>query len=198
VAGHKRHPQRNFGATGGYAAKSDLASPIDDRAIMPNSLYQTIARLERSGLIVAASVDRENKRPERTVCELTDSGRAAITEWTRELLSMRSREFPEFPVAISVLPVLTPKDSLKQLGVRAEALKKEIARLDARLAAIQFPPRLFRLEVEYLHSQTTAELQWVAALMDDLRAERLTWNKAWVKRAIKEVVQKHCGKGSSL
>jgi DNA-binding PadR family transcriptional regulator len=163
----------------------------------PNGLYQTIARLERSGLIVAGSVNRENKRPERTVYELTDSGRAATLEWTRDLLSRRSLEFPEFPVAISVLPVLTPKDALKQLGLRAEALTKEIARLDARLAAIQFLPRLFRLEVEYLHSQTTAELHWVAALMDDLRTERLTWNKAWVKRAIKEVVQKHCGKGSS-
>jgi hypothetical protein len=31
------------------------------------------------------------------------------------------------------------------------------------------------------------------ALADDLRAERLTWSKAWVKKAVKEVVQKLCG-----
>ena len=159
----------------------------------PNSLYQTIARLERSGLIVASSVDRESKRPERTVYELTDAGRATMIEWTRELLSRRSSEFPEFPAVISVLPVLTPKDALKQFGLRIEALKAELARLDARLAAVQFLPRLFRLEIEYLHSQVTAELQWVTALTDDLRAERLTWSKAWVKKAIKEVIQKHCG-----
>ena len=159
----------------------------------PNSLYQTIARLERSGLIVAGSVDRESKRPERTVYELTDAGRATMIEWTREYLSRRSPEFPEFPAAISVVAVLTPKDAIKQLGSRIEALKAELARLDARLTAVQFLPRLFRLEIEYLHSQATAELQWVVALTDDLRAERLTWNKAWVKKAIKEVIQKHCG-----
>jgi len=74
-------------------------------------------------------------------------------------------------------------------------LKAEVARLESRVAAIQFLPRLFRLEIEYLHTQADAELRWVSALAGDLRAERLVWNRAWVKKAIKDVVRAHCAEG---
>ena len=161
----------------------------------PNSLYQTIARLEREGLLVAGSVDRASKRPERTVYELTDSGRTTLVQWTREMLSVPSREFPEFPAAISVLLVLTPKDALKQLEKRIARLEPEIARLHSRTAATHFLPRMFRLEIELLHAQAVAELRWVQAIADDLRTGRLTWNKAWLKKAVKELGQQHCDDG---
>jgi DNA-binding PadR family transcriptional regulator len=164
----------------------------------PNSLYQTIARLERAGLLVAGSVDRESKRPERTVYKLTEAGKAAMVDWTRELLSTRSREYPEFPAAISVLAVLTPKDALKQLERRIGALETELARLDARLTAAHFLPRLFQLEIEYLDAQTGAELRWVQAIADDLRSGELRWNKAWVRKAVKELAQQHCDESTGV
>jgi DNA-binding PadR family transcriptional regulator len=178
----------------GYGMQQQMQRRGEDEIVnvtQPNSLYQTIARLRRSGLIVASTVHRDKKRPERIVYELTEVGRSTISEWTRELLSKQSREFPEFPAAISFLPVLTPKDALRQLETRVEALKIELARLEGRLAAFQFLPRLFRLEMEYLHSQVDAERQWVLALADDLRAERLVWNKAWVRKAIRSLAQAH-------
>ena len=164
----------------------------------PNSLYQTIGRLERAGLLVAGSVGRDNKRPERTVYELTDAGKATLVQWTREMLSAPSREFPEFPAAISVLPVLTPNDALKQLEKRIAVLEPEIARLHARIAGSHFLPRLFRLEVELLQAQARAELRWVEAVADDLRAGRLTWNKAWLKKAVKELAQHHCDESEGV
>ena len=132
----------------GYGMQQQMQRRGEDEIVnvtQPNSLYQTIARLRRSGLIVASTVHRDKKRPERIVYELTEVGRSTISEWTRELLSKQSREFPEFPAAISFLPVLTPKDALRQLETRVEALKIELARLEGRLAAFQFLPRLFRL-----------------------------------------------------
>jgi DNA-binding PadR family transcriptional regulator len=161
----------------------------------PNSLYQTIARLERASLLVAVSVGRDSKRPERTVYELTDAGKATLVRWTREMLSAPSPEFPELPAAISVLPVLTPKDALKQLEKRIALLGPEVARLHGRIAATHFLPRLFRLEIELLHAQAMAELRWVQAIADDLRTGRLTWNKAWLKKAVKELGQQHCDEG---
>jgi DNA-binding PadR family transcriptional regulator len=53
--------------------------------VQPNSLYQTVGRLEASGLVAAASVAADPGRPERTICELTDSGRATMVEWSRQL-----------------------------------------------------------------------------------------------------------------
>src|SRR5215469_3742454 len=61
------------------------------------SLYQTINRLERDGLIVARKVTREENRPERTVYELTETGQQTMFEWMRQILSTPSKDFPEFP-----------------------------------------------------------------------------------------------------
>jgi DNA-binding PadR family transcriptional regulator len=91
------------------------------------SLYQTIGRLEREGLISAQKVTRDENRPERTVYELTDAGRAITLDWMREILSTPAPEFPEFPAAISFLPLLTPKDALRQLELRALALQAEMS-----------------------------------------------------------------------
>lgn len=152
-----------------------------------NSLYQTITRLEREGLLEAKSVSRDRKRPERTIYELTSAGHAIMVEWTRQILSTPSNEFPEFPAAVSVLVVLTPKDALQQFEKRIAALETEISRLDA-LSNKGFPlPRLFLLEVEYLRAQTSNELRWVQAVANDIRSGSLTWSKTWLRKTLKDL-----------
>ena len=69
------------------------------------SLYQTIQRLGREGLISAQQTIRDDKRPERTVYEITARGRAVVVQWMREILSEPAMEYPEFPAAISFLPL---------------------------------------------------------------------------------------------
>src|SRR5260370_15569080 len=77
------------------------------------SLYQTIGRLEREGLISAQKVTRDENRPERTVYELTDAVRAITLDGMREIWSTPAPQLPAFPAPISVLPVLTPTDALR-------------------------------------------------------------------------------------
>lgn len=146
------------------------------------SIYQTISRLLREGLIAVRETTREEKRPERTVYELTSEGRDAALTWMRQMLSSPAQEFPEFPVAISFLPILTPADALIQLERRAAKLTGEVARLKAELQS--FSPdlsRLFLLETEYLCAMLNTELDWVRSIIDDLKAERLTWNEEWLR-----------------
>jgi DNA-binding PadR family transcriptional regulator len=152
-----------------------------------NSLYQTISRLEREGLLVARSVSRDRNRPERTIYELTETGKATTIDWTRQILSTPSREFPEFPAAVSMLPVLTPKDALHQFEKRIAALESELSRLDSVAAGAAIVPRLFLLELEYLRAQIEAELRWVRAVAEDLRSGRLTWNRTWLRKMAKEL-----------
>lgn len=71
-------------------------------------LYRTIARLEDAGLIAVGSTERDERYPERTTYRLTDAGRAAARQWMAEILSTPRNEYPEFPAALSFLPVLTP------------------------------------------------------------------------------------------
>jgi DNA-binding PadR family transcriptional regulator len=147
------------------------------------SLYQTIGQLERAGLIRIQKTVREARRPDRTIYELTDDGRLTFQRWLREALSTPAQEFPEFPAAISFLPLLTPEDALRQLEKRAAALVDSLARMNAvRREAEGVLPRLFLLEDEYLHVTLDAELAWVRGLIDDLGSGRLTWSEEWLRK----------------
>jgi DNA-binding PadR family transcriptional regulator len=148
------------------------------------SLYQTIQRLEREGLILARQAIRDDKRPERTVYEITEDGRATVLQWMRQILSTPTSEYPEFPAAVSFLALLTPEDAASQLELRAQAIEAEIKRIDEALKQTEAMalPRLFVLETEYMRASQAAELAWVNAVVDDLRAGRLTWNDAWLRR----------------
>ena len=141
-------------------------------------LYQAIRRLEREGLIRARAVERDENRPERTVYELTDAGRAAAEAWLREGLATPRREFPEFPAVLSFLDHLTPAEAAVELRQRLDALDAEEARLrDGHNAAIEHNvPRLFLVENEYLQAICRAERAWVASLIDELAAGTLAWS----------------------
>lgn len=141
------------------------------------SIYQTIARLERDGLIHAQETARDEHRPERTIYAITEAGRETCRAWLREMLATPSNEFPELPAAISFLPLLTMEDALQQLERRESALQAQLAELDASLEPVQgVLPRLFLLESEYLRTMLVAERDWVVQLVADLRARRLTWS----------------------
>jgi DNA-binding PadR family transcriptional regulator len=145
-------------------------------------LYQTIDRLLRAGLIAVRGTARDEKRPERTIYELTEVGRETLLEWMRELLSTPKREYPRFPAALAYLPLLSPEDVRSLLDQRAEALEAEIERIDVGLAdarAIKLL-RLFIVEDEYIRAMLETELSWVRSLVDDLAEGRLTWNQDWL------------------
>ena len=155
------------------------------------SLYQTINRLEREGLIAAQSVSRDENRPERTVYELTDAGRQTMVDWMHQILSTPSPEFPEFPAALSVLAVLTPKDARQQLERRVTALEAELKRIDVGLTKVRFLPRVFLLEMELIRANYATELKWVRSVVEDLRSGKLTWNEKWLRKMAKKFSEPH-------
>jgi DNA-binding PadR family transcriptional regulator len=146
-----------------------------------NSVYQTLDRLLRDGLVHATGTSRDTGRPERTVYEITPSGSALLVEWLTTMLATPAREFPEFPVALALMPLFEP-------GQVAELLTRRIAALEQRRADRRVPPpglaRLFLIEDEYRTAVERAELAWLHALLDDLRAGRLTWDRAFLEATI--------------
>src|SRR5258708_955694 len=79
------------------------------------SLYQTINQLLRAGLITFWENAREEGFPERTLYRLTDKGHDTAVAWLREMISTPAQEFPDFPAAVSLIPLLTPEDALNQM-----------------------------------------------------------------------------------
>lgn len=141
------------------------------------SLYKTIARLERAGLVAVRHTERDQSFPERTVYELTDEGRRQGREWLEDMLVSPRNEFPRFPAALSFAMLLGPGDLLALLERRAAALRERVAGLDRELGGYGHLPRVTLIETEYQRAVVGAELDWVEAVAGDLRSGALTWSR---------------------
>jgi DNA-binding PadR family transcriptional regulator len=147
-----------------------------------NSVYQTIAALERAGLLRARETSRDENRPERTVYEATPEGRKALRAWVRHGLATPAREFPEFPAVLSTLYGPDDPDDF------AELLRQRVEALVPRLQELEQPyphvPRLFLLEIEYMAALVRAEIDWLNGVIADLESGKLDYPTEAELRAI--------------
>src|SRR5437016_12067080 len=70
------------------------------------SLYDTVERLQRQGLIQPKETEREGRRPARTVCTITDAGRDELRTWRRQLLSEPAHEYPKLATSLAFMLAL--------------------------------------------------------------------------------------------
>jgi DNA-binding PadR family transcriptional regulator len=141
-----------------------------------NSVYQTIERLVRDGLIAVQSTARADNRPERTVYEITATGRETLHDWLYTMFSTPAREFPEFPAALAFMPSLAASEVAAALEKRVTLLEAQLSALDNDLKeAGSFLPRLFLVETEYQRAMTDTELTYCRALAADVSSGRLHW-----------------------
>jgi DNA-binding PadR family transcriptional regulator len=156
----------------------DQVINVEQRA----SLYQTIGQLLRAGLITSWENSHQEGFPERTVYKITDKGHETAQAWLRKMVSTPAREFPEFPAAISLLPLLTPEDAIYQLELRAGRIAEQKIQINQEMQANAAGlSRLFLLESEYMQTILESELKWVRSIIADLRSGQLTWDQDWMR-----------------
>jgi DNA-binding PadR family transcriptional regulator len=145
------------------------------------SLYTVVDSLAKNGLIEAVEARREGRRPERTVYQLTESGRVKLDVWMSQLIAEPVKEYPQFEAALSLLPVLHPDKVVTLLQTRIRILEREIAEVRAMLDAARKAglPRLLLIEGEYHLTQREAELAWVRNLAGELEAGTLEGQDGW-------------------
>jgi DNA-binding PadR family transcriptional regulator len=140
------------------------------------NLYKTIRRLDEAGLIAVRQTERDQQYPERTVYELTDTGREAAHSWVTDMLARPRNEFPQFPAALSFIMLLTPGEALVVLDQRAAALRDQLAAVDADLQTYSGTlPRVVLMDDEYQRTMISAELAWVESVAADLRNGDWGW-----------------------
>ena len=131
------------------------------------SLYTVIDLLLRRGFIAARETERDGKRPERTVYEITAAGRDELHGWMSDLIAEPAKEYPQFEAALCLLPVLPPDEALALLRQRLERIDRNAAALGAQIETVSrmnLPP-LFMIETEYRLALLKAEQDFVAALV---------------------------------
>jgi DNA-binding PadR family transcriptional regulator len=153
-----------------YEMASVLRERGKDNAIKINwgSFYTVVKNLEKHGFIEAIDVAREGRQPERTTYQITDAGRAEVSDWLRELLSVPEREHSSFEAALGESAALPPDELIALLQQRLAALEKANDRMAAELSALGAQlPRLFSIESEYYLAQRRAEEEWVRGLLTE-------------------------------
>ena len=171
---HVYKMQKLFEATG-----KDRVVNIRSRA----SLYQTLERLQRHGLVEVVETFRVEGYPDRVVYATTDAGREVAREWLRQMLRTTDSDYPEFLAALSILFGLPPDEARAELEVRVERLSADLAEARTALSAI-LPelPRLFLLEEEYRIALLGAEVSFLRGVIEDLKTGRLTWSEEWLRQ----------------
>ena len=150
----------------------------DDRlvAITNGTMYHTVARLEKAGLVHEIGVDRAGNRPERTTYAVTDAGTRAVIEWIRRELPRIDRP-AEFRVALAEAHNLEREEAVPLLRTRRAALAAAHIELTAgrQKAATREVPEQYLLEVDRELVMLSADLTWLDALIARLERDDFPW-----------------------
>jgi DNA-binding PadR family transcriptional regulator len=164
-----------------YEMRTLMRQRRHDRAfrIRESSMYDTVARLADRGFIEPVEVNREGRRPERTVYAITARGRDELMTWLWDLTSEPDAEYPAFAAPLMFIYALGRDRAIAALSHRAARLEAEISSADAFrravLADVPDFPRIFGIEDEYAQAMRRAELAWVRGTVAGLQDETFPW-----------------------
>jgi DNA-binding PadR family transcriptional regulator len=167
-----------------YEMRTLMRERGHDRAfrIRESSVYDAVARLAERGFIEPVEVNREGRRPERTVYAITEAGRDELLVWLWELASEPSAEYPAFASPLMFIYSLGRDRAIAALQQRAARLEADVSSAEAfrRAVLADMPrfPRIFGIEDEYAQAMRQAELAWVRATVAELRDGSLPWPAA--------------------
>jgi len=164
-----------------YEMRSLMRERGHDKAfrIRESSVYDAVARLADRGFIEPVEVNREGRRPERTVYAITEAGRDELLVWLWDLASEPPSESPAFAAPLMFIYSLGKERALAAFQQRAARLEADISASDAYRRAFeeQMPqfPRIFGIEEEYTQAMRRAELAWLRATSEELRNGTFAW-----------------------
>ena len=160
-----------------YEMASTMRLQHQESAVKLNygSLYSVVDVLGRAGFVRPLETTRKGRRPERTTYEVTDAGRAEMTDWLRELIGVPAKEFTRFGAGLTFMMALPPDEALEQLAVRVDLLEDQVRVARAALAATAEGSatrpgvaRIHLVEDDYELAMKEAELDWVRKLIQGI------------------------------
>jgi len=155
-----------------YEMARDFKATGKDRHIKFNqgSLYMVVEQLAKAGFVAEHKTVRDSQRPERTMYALTTTGRRELNEWMRELVAQPQREYPSFLVALSLIAMLPPGETIELLEQRLTSLAEQVAEIreTVKTATDQEVPWVFLIEEEFRLAELKTEQRFVKDLIESL------------------------------
>ncbi len=144
---------------------------------LPRSLYHAVERLAKDELIVPVETNREGRRPERTVYEITEEGREELASRLRALLERPDADRRTLLAAVSLIGCLPVPGAQRALRTRVAALEGLIAAGEELVRALTDSglPEALLLEQECDRALYAAEAAWVRDVIRRLETGELGW-----------------------
>ena len=163
----------------GYEMLQTLVEHHADRIVKvrPGSLYHAVDRLTDEKLIRRTATDRDGKRPERVIYEITDAGAEALAERVRELIARPVHEFPQFVVALAEIETLGEDAAANAVDERVGALEARASEI-AALRGAGVVRAAYLVALDYLLAAMQNELSWLRNFAESLRSGQLGWRQA--------------------
>jgi len=166
-----------------YEISQTLRQRGKDQSIKLNygALYGVVESLAKAGLIEPRETVREGKRPERTVYAITEAGAQEHDEWLEDLIATPVRDYHSLEAGLALMAGLAPDRVVRALEERTVKLRVELASVDEslRIAEEMRLPEIFSMEADLRQALLRAELDFVTALAQRMRAGILTGVVGW-------------------
>jgi DNA-binding PadR family transcriptional regulator len=162
-----------------YELASTMRERHHDEFIRLNfgTLYHTVEMLERTGMIASVEREKEGRRPERTIYQLTEPGRELLISVVSDIVARPTREYVNFAAGLMFMHHLdAPRaaqlltERVTALGATAEKLTKIMGELHASGVT-----RLALIELEHKIAMLKAERDWVRKLEREITEGTLEW-----------------------
>ncbi|MGO4536987.1 PadR family transcriptional regulator [Leifsonia sp. 2MCAF36] len=164
-----------------YEMYQTLVQRSEDRLVKvrPGSLYHTVDRLARHGLVRATGTEREGNRPERTTYAITEDGTNALSERVADIIATPVNEFPEFPLGLGESHNLPVETVIALLRKRVGLIRADIAVYDDGIRTVRAKslPAKYWVDVRYQRAMAEADAATLEALIDDLETGALSWDE---------------------
>jgi DNA-binding PadR family transcriptional regulator len=141
------------------------------------TLYHVMEQLQRLGWVEPAEMEREGRRPARTVYSITAEGERQLRDRLRELIAEPGREYSSFEAGLSFMHQLPREEAVALLRRRASALREQVELWDYTLERLraQGHTRLALIECEMVQDARRSQADWALRIADEIESDQLEW-----------------------
>jgi len=158
----------------GYEIKQIIEEHMSDwTSIAFGSIYFALDKLADEKFVEKVNVEQDNKRPARSVYQITDQGRVEFLRLLRAGWQQDERQYFALDIYLFFLESL-PLDEVKTyLRMRQAGLQTVLEHLQSHRAEELANPEVPRLAMaifDHTYVHTQAELNWVSDLLQKLES----------------------------
>jgi DNA-binding PadR family transcriptional regulator len=158
----------------GYELKHIIEEHMGDWTdIAFGSIYYALGKLAEEGFIEQVAVEREGRRPSRSVYQITGAGQAEFLRLLREVWSEVERHYHAIDIGLAFMEVLPREEIIGYLRGRIaqlEGILHHVAEHRAEQMARPEVPATAAAVFDHGLAHFQAELDWTRDMLDKVEA----------------------------